>query len=986
MIASETVRLRTLLTFAGVLVVGLLMLLIVTQVATADVNVNSLSVSPTSRAVSPGKNGSYTVTIEIDQTSSGTANIWANLTNGTGGWMAWISGSGQSKHWSISNDQTLIITCVVHVPDTADVDDDPFTATLVVTSDLGSDGTISWDTTVKQTYGVVLDGQGGTSKNGDRGDQVPFNFLLQNLGNGADTITIDYQYTASDITVSGPTTKTLQKSSSTTFTAYVDISDQAEAKTFHITVLATSEDGVTTDSVDINVTVNPDYTYTLSVDDSAKNATPNAEATYYFLFENGGNVEVSFDVITLEDISPWSVSVNPTQFTLDGKQTKNITVTVKPDVDALAFTSKTVTVVVVPESGKGTNRSVQISTEVKQKYAVHLEGSSPSGKIMPGEWGEATVTVVNDGNGEDTFNLVASMPAGWSYQFVPTSTITIPGNQQDNLTLRIFVAEDALYGPHNVFTNATSNEKPSVVSLDLSLTVDVDQKYGVLIENADDSNKEVDIQNQARVVAFNFTVTNDGNKEDVFTFQATDVDATGWGSITFSPTSVTLDPDYSQIVSFSVKVPHEYQAGDYQWQIKAEMGDGNFSAPLVYTVTVEQYYDFDIMSHEINTSRSDLDPEGDVYISLVVKNIGNDRATVEFDAVLPSGWDFFTFTPSSITIDKDAETDIQLQVQISTDALKQTYLVMVQAIAKATSTVTDEYEVSIAVNQTYDVKVTIGGPDSQHTEPGDAVQYIVQLHNEGNYEDNIAISVPSQLSGWDYEFSPSSNPLIDANSVANITLTITPPDDAVEGSYFVGLKASTHGVEDTSQGVTVIVDQVYNIELTTPTDQIHSAPDRIIYFFIDVENKGTGNDSITMSKDSTDLPTEATVTLINTTHQMLAREIKRTTVKIALPKKEDIDLGSYYVRIQAKSENGTLNQPDDDIIKTIDLTVVIDPVYQLLLQSSDTSKEGEPEQTIYYTLEIYNTGTGESKFWVNKTGARKAWATHEPLAPTIQAG
>ncbi len=502
---------RTLMMFAGMLVVGLFVLMAFTINAAADVNVADATVTPLTRAVKPGQQGSYSVSLNIDHTS-GTADIYANLTNGTGGWMAWISPTGQTKAWyGITSDRTLTLTCYVKVPDDADVDDDPFTATLVVESTLGTGATLNWDTSVKQTFDIDLTTT-ISSKTGDRGEQVPFTFTLVNDGNGADTVSLSYDYTATEITVNGPASRTLQKFTSTAFTMYVDISDLAEAKTYHIDVVARSEDDQTEASVPIDVTVNPEYTYTLVVADAALNATPNVYVTYDMTFTNDGNVEVDFTVTALEVIAPWTYTINPTSFTLGQGEEQALTVKVKPDSDALAFATKALTIVVVPEVGKGSNTTRQVTTEVKQIYDVHLEGSSPSGKIMPGEWGEATITVVNDGNGEDTFNLVALVPAGWSFQFVPTSTITIDGNAEDTLTLRVYVAEDALYGPANVYANATSNEKPDVVSLDLALTVDVDQKYGVIIESPGETNREVDVQNQAKVIEFNFTVTNDGNK------------------------------------------------------------------------------------------------------------------------------------------------------------------------------------------------------------------------------------------------------------------------------------------------------------------------------------------------------------------------------------------------------------------------------------------------------------------------------------------
>ncbi len=988
MFAQKNGRTRALLVLAGLLVVGFVFLMMTTGNAVADVDNDATSVDSANKEVEANKSVTYQVGVRLtkDGSSPYETDISLSLSTPTTDWSNEFVGGVSS--WHVTNSGWKYTSVKITAPADAEVGDYEETYVTITNTNGTEEAPIYFRTDILFEDDVDIVVIGSDSRFGNVSEDVSFNLRIFNYGNGDDQIQINLTQTPGDLTTTFGELHSLAAGASKPVPVQVTIGRYATAKKYSLIFNAESVQGSDSETAQINITVNEDYTYSITVDDAAKNGLPNEWIEYNLTFNNSGNVRVDFDVTIVEDISPWTFSINPSSFTLDESDERVINVKVQPDDDALADTTIDTTVVIVPEVGKGTNTSIVLSTEVDQIFDVHLEGTAPSGKIMPGEWGNATITVVNDGNGEDTFSMLAQVPEDWGFNFDPSATLTVAGNSQDTLTLRVYVHEDASYGPHNVYCNATSTGDESVSSIPLALAVEVDQDYGVEIGTYGEANKAVDIQNQAKVIGFNFTITNDGNRQDTFTFEYVDEDSTGWGSITFSPTSIELDPDESAEIQFSVKVPVEYTAGDYQWTVRAQMGDSSYSAPLVFTVTVDQYYDFDIMTGTINATTSDLDPEGTVYVDLQVKNIGNDRATVEFDAVRPTGWDFYTFTPSSIVLDEAEETIIVLEIEIGEDALDDTYAVTVEAISKATLLTTDTYDVSINVNQVFDCKVTIPGVDSQHADPGEAITFTVRLHNEGNGEDNIKIEISNPAVDWTYEFS-QGNPEIDANSNVNLTLTVTPPDDAAEDTYAINFNATTgpgNSVFHNTAGVTVVVDQLYDIGLTTPVEQVSSKPENTVYFYINVENKGTGPDSIEMEEVSSELPTEATVTLINTTHSITAGMVNRSTIRVDLPEKEDIDLGAFNITYQATSENGTAYDDTDDIVKEITFTIVIEPVYELFLTSSDVWDEVEPEQTVYFELQISNIGTGDSRFWVNKTGQGRSWATHEPVSPNIKAG
>ncbi|MCI0497265.1 MAG: NEW3 domain-containing protein, partial [Thermoplasmata archaeon] len=815
-------------------------LFLIPSIVEAEVNVSNVSVSPSSRTVAPGERGSYVVTIEIDFNGTGSADIWANLTNGTDGWKAWISPANQTRTWyGVNSDRTLAITVTAEVPLDADADDDPFTAILLVESTFGTDVVETWDTTVEHVPDIDLYMMSPDNRTGFREEQVDFTLGLENPSNGADTYTINYSYDASALAITGPSSRSLQERTSSSFTVYVDIGYGARARAYYISVTATSDsDGVTSISRELTVTVSADHALMISSSDTVLNATPTRFAEFVIDVTNEGNERVDLTASMTEDISPWVHSINPTSFALDMDETTIVTVKVKPPVNATADSTRSVTLVIVPEPGKGTNATIELTTEAKQRYGVHLTGTSPGGPAYPGYWKNASISAVNDGNGDDLVALRAHGPDGWLFDFEPSSLLAVGPFGTQAIVLQIWVPEDEPYGPGLVYANATSSGDPTKVSLDLQLSIFVGMSHIVELTELEPL-KVANVSASDVRVTFNFTAWNLGNRQDTVDLHFSDMSGSGYES-DLTTSQLTIASGGNSAAQLWVDIPIGSAFASHTWLVWGTMGSGNSTNTLTFSVTVDQFHLFAWVNLSINPTLSDLDPGGDAFIDLVVKNTGNVLSTAVFSAVVPSGWAPATFAPASLSLNVNAQGSTRMRVRIPAEALATDFAFTVQAVADATSAVVGEVEVDIRVNAVYDLDVAVVPPETGHALPGEVAQFMVSVENLGNALDTIYLQVNDTMPGWQYAFTPTASPTIPGHGAANVSLSITIPEGTAKGSYLVNITGRTHGIWDIDQQALVIVDQTFSVGFDVLDDLLEGYPEDVLSFIIAVENPGNG--------------------------------------------------------------------------------------------------------------------------------------------------
>jgi uncharacterized membrane protein len=955
MFAQKDGRTRALYVLLGLIVVGFAFLMVAGTVM-AEVNQEDSSVDNANKFLEPGESVTFQVGIRMvkDGTDPYETDVNLTISSASSGWTNEFVGV---HDWHIDASGWKYTTVRVTAPTDGEVDDYLETYVFIANSNGTDTGSILFRTTIEQIYQITLNITGTTEFAGDVEEDVAFILNVWNLGNGDDTITLAHTQTPGDLEVTYSDPGAVSGGSKKNTPITVTIGPYAKAKEYYLTFTATSENLEETDTQQINITVNPNYEYTFSCDDTTQSTVPELEASYSFTLTNLGNSKLTYNLSftgdTTGETGIWDINLNPATKTLDVNQTQVFIVEITPPEDSPAEgpnKTKSFTITATPSEGLAQAGPVDIAvdTTVLQEYEAHMSGSSPSIYTLPEEQVDVEISVFNDGNAEDRFNLYSGSPSGWTVQFIPQTVIDIDRTTFLNITARITIGQDAPYGGQDIDVWAISDGDP-MVNASLRLTIYVAEKFDSKLTNNDTATKSVFTKSEDQTVSFNLTLENTGNRRTTFDLNLNDQDATGW-NFAFDNTEPQLDPAQVTDIQLTITAKQKHEAGNYVFKINATMEDSNYSNQLTYTVTVTTYREFSIISVQINESKSDRFPHnstvttsGDVYADIVVKNIGNGDDTVELKMDLPTGWSDKGFIPGSIIdIDYNMQDTVEMKFTIGTEALNQEYPIIIWANSTTEQNAVPKSKTQmVSVQQTFDVEALIQGVNSKETDPEDSVTFQVLIKNEGNGEDNFLIEVDNKLIDWQYTFTPSATLTIEANSQERVNLTVTPDGKASKADYTVIFNASTTGDYDNSQQVIVSVRQLYDFDLACSPSQKIGYPEWTINYTLDVINQGTGPDQITLESEMWPMDTDVIITVENPTVNLILDQINHTKIVVTIPSKIDVDPGTYFIYINGTSDNGTI-QDADDIIISQELQLVIKPVFHCTIPSTSRTLALDP--------------------------------------------
>jgi uncharacterized membrane protein len=247
-----------------------------------------------------------------------------------------------------------------------------------------------------------------------------------------------------------------------------------------IKVNAVSEDYSSRGDVQISALVNRVYGLDPGIDQPDLTIHAGEKAKYLVTVKNDGNGNENVALNSAKVPPGWVVTfeldeVEIRNLVLLSKETKTFTAVVSTPFDAVAG-STPIQLVLLDESGQDYPR--QVYTKIHQKYAVDLSSSKYRGEGAPKGLVNYRLTILNDGNGEDTFSLEhGGLPstlwvAGfYDMQGSPISTVTLNPKEMKDVELRIHIPEDAdRTEPVDFFARATST---SAETDDVKLTLDV---------------------------------------------------------------------------------------------------------------------------------------------------------------------------------------------------------------------------------------------------------------------------------------------------------------------------------------------------------------------------------------------------------------------------------------------------------------------------------------------------------------------------------
>jgi uncharacterized membrane protein len=497
-------------------------------------------------------------------------------------------------------------------------------------------------------------------------------------------------------------------------------------------------------------------------------------------------------------------------------------------------------------------------------YGVAVQYNSPSngiGNVTPSLDYTFTVDVINTGTlnlGEDinfTVELdTESIAAGWTV--TPSGLTIIPNVQMGvaNMTTETVIVRapiDAKYQDSAIINVSVDviGHKGEVGNQDsLQLRANVVQVFDVLMTTTQDSKTG----NPGNTISYEIKITNQGNGNDTFSFSDT-----GSLSGVWSEADVTLGPDEFVNIFYNVTITSGSPPGTFVNELKVtSTGDisGLTFDTLDVTINIKSIYDLSIDGIPLTGS---IKPGESANFTITVENLGTGDDTAKFNieginrdwAKIYNG----TIEQYQVFVPVGNKVTMTMKITVPFDELITNGMIFTINATSAGSgdTIYDTVDIIVDVEQSYYFYISSISSD-QWTDPGTYVEYVFQIHNEGNGEDDFILTVENPRSGWTYRFNgqfyPTTIGPIVSRSLETVTLRITPWINEEYGLYSVIIRCTSIGDATVSSNITryVGVNQVYGVELqpsgTTVKDV--DVEGGSTEFYVKVYNRGNGPDNL----------------------------------------------------------------------------------------------------------------------------------------------
>ena len=512
----------------------------VTNPASADdegraINV-TVSISPSAQTVNPGETAEYTVTVRNFGSDPVTVQLSAANDQDCNGYSATVgqipgaidSGSSEETFLNVTLSQTAEDSCVTTVTAVISEQVTPPTqpeqkeATATTTAGDGAGSTL---------FGVdlILDGPGNINWNGE--SSVTWDVEVENTGRVQETVdlTVDtrsgsgcFQDGSFSIDVE-PSQVTIDNGSSEWVTVTLDVPDGKDARKYcwEVKGVVTGDqnpNGSAEDTEDISLNIPELKKCIADLSKTSMSIKPDETGSLTATFENDGNTAWSINVGFNGTPSGWSVSVEGSSsgnLALDGEKEFTIDITPTDSIDA----NTQRTFYIEGKDGNTWKCRSSISITVGQSRGATMSlGNLALYDAMPGQSQQTTLTVTNQGNGQDTFRVSStSPPTGWAVSF-ESSTITT-GSKHSNeksgtIDVTISLPSDALATEEVVLTFSVLPTNGGGAYATQDLTVRVKAVHGMSATASSDEQ----MGSSQTEVEFPITVNNDGNTLDRFKF------------------------------------------------------------------------------------------------------------------------------------------------------------------------------------------------------------------------------------------------------------------------------------------------------------------------------------------------------------------------------------------------------------------------------------------------------------------------------------
>ena len=425
----------------------------------------------------------------------------------------------------------------------------------------------------------------------------------------------------------------------------------------------------------------------VSISPSDQSAPAGTPLSYTVTVRNTGNVEDTYDLTVSGNTVPsWAPTVSPASLELGAEEDGEATLTVTIPSYATGGDSKWTTITAALRENTEVSDSATCWAHATALRMVDVSISPPANSAPLGENATFTVTVINTGNVEDTYDLTVSDDAvpSWAPSLSDNLLESIGPGEDTTTTLTVNIPENATdCTEDNITVTATSRADNTVGNSETCMAhcfVPPPPERGVQVSIL----PEDQIGLPEETLTFTVTVKNTGEAEDNYDLIVSD--NAGWGA-TLAENLPTIPAGENRPTTVSVTVPSDAIENESTeiTVVATSEGDPTKSDGATCTAQAKALWRVEV---SISPGSKSGAPGETLTYTITVKNTGSIADTYTLSAVGEAGWSV-SIEPTSLTLDAGALDTATLSVVVPPDAVEGTSTVDVSAISVGNPAVTD---------------------------------------------------------------------------------------------------------------------------------------------------------------------------------------------------------------------------------------------------------------------------------------------------------
>ncbi|MBA7593793.1 hypothetical protein ES703_00726 [subsurface metagenome] len=280
---------------------------------------------------------------------------------------------------------------------------------------------------------------------------------------------------------------------------------------------------------------------------SYQSGLPGATLGYTVTVKNEGNISDTY-ALTATDSAGWGPTLSNDSLALAPKTYDTVTLTVTIPTDAsvgdqdnITLTAKSTVNPTVSDSAMCTAQA----TALRRRVDVSISPETKSGP--PGETLTYTVTTVNEGDAEDTYDLTATDALAWGASVSPNS-LTIAAGGSDTATVSVVIPAGTASGIEDEITVKTTSRADLTVSDSATCIASAAAVGGVKVSISPETKSGP----PEEMLTYTVTVKNEGNVGDTYILST--AGAPDW-SPRVENTSLTLNAGEVGETTLTVTIP-----------------------------------------------------------------------------------------------------------------------------------------------------------------------------------------------------------------------------------------------------------------------------------------------------------------------------------------------------------------------------------------------------------------------------------------------